>query len=106
MALPFLNGVTGKKRSQMMVVDLGGRTTKAVILERRGEVLALTSFALIDAPIYERRISSELLTEHLRAVTQALGSQTKVVTLASAWMTRWCDRWSCRRSRWMKCGWS
>jgi type IV pilus assembly protein PilM len=82
MALPFLNGVTGRKRTQMMVVDLGGRTTKAVVLERRGEVMALTRFAVIDAPIYEKKISTELLTEHLRAVTQALGSQTKAVTLA------------------------
>ena len=82
MALPFLNGLTGKKRSQMMVVDLGGRPTKAVVLERRGEVLALTRFALLDAPIYEKKISTELLAEHLRAVTQALGSQTKLVTLA------------------------
>jgi len=82
MALPFLNGATKKKRAQMMVVDLGGRTTKAVLLERRGDVLALTRFALLDAPIYEKRISSELLTEHLCTVSQALGSQTKLVTLA------------------------
>jgi type IV pilus assembly protein PilM len=82
MALPFLNGVTRKKRAQMMVVDLGGRTTKAILLERRGEVLALTRFALLDAPIYEKKISAELLSEHLRAVAQALGTQTKLVTLA------------------------
>jgi len=82
MALPFLNGVTRKKRAQMMVVDLGGRTTKAVLLERRGEVLALSRFVLLDAPIYEKKISVELLTEHLRAVAQALGSQTKLITLA------------------------
>jgi type IV pilus assembly protein PilM len=82
MALPFLNGVTKKKRAQMMVVDLGGRTTKAVLLEQRGDVLALTRFALVDAPIYEKKISTELLAEHLRTVTQALGSQTKLVTLA------------------------
>jgi type IV pilus assembly protein PilM len=82
MALPFLNGATRKKRTQMMVVDLGGRTTKAIVLERRGEVLALTRFALLDAPIYEKKISTEMLAEHLRAVAQALGSQTKAVTLA------------------------
>ena len=82
MALPFLNGATRKKRAQMMVVDLGGRTTKAVLLERRGEVLALTRFAFLDAPIFEKKISSEMLAEHLRAVAQALGSQTKLVTLA------------------------
>ena len=82
MALSFLNGVSRKKRAQMMVVDLGGRTTKAVLLERRGELLALTRFVLLDAPIYEKKISTELLAEHLRAVTQTLGSQTKLVTLA------------------------
>jgi type IV pilus assembly protein PilM len=82
MALPFLNGVTKKKRAQMMVVDLGGRTTKAILMERRGDVLALSRFAMLDAPIYEKKISVELLAEHLRAVAQALGSQTKVLTLA------------------------
>ena len=66
----------------MMVVDLGGRTTKAILMERRGEVLALTRFALLDAPIYEKKISIELLSEHLRAVAQTLGSQTKLLALA------------------------
>jgi len=82
MALPFLNGVSKKNRAQMMVIDLGGRTTKAVLLERRGELLVLNRFALLDAPIYEKKISTELLTEHLRAVVEALGSETKLVTLA------------------------
>ncbi len=65
-----------------MVVDLGSRTTKAVLLERRGEVLALTRFALLDTPIYEKKISTELLADHLRSVVQALGSDTKLLTLA------------------------
>jgi type IV pilus assembly protein PilM len=82
MALPFLNGASGKKRSQMMVVDLGGRTTKGILLERRGEILALTRFALLDTPIYEKKISTELLADHLRSVAQALGAETKLVTLA------------------------
>ncbi len=82
MALPFLNGVSGKKRAQMMVVDLGSRTTKAILLERRGELLALTRFALLDTPIYEKKISTELLADHLRSVAQALGSETKLLTLA------------------------
>ena len=65
-----------------MVVDLGARTTKAILLERRGELLALSRFALLDTPIYEKKISTELLADHLRAVAQALGSETKVLTLA------------------------
>jgi type IV pilus assembly protein PilM len=82
MALSFLNGLSRRKRAQMMVVDLGDRTTKAVLLERRGELLALTRYALLDTPIYERKISTELLTEHLQSVAEALGSGTKLVTLA------------------------
>ena len=38
MALSFLNGLSRKKRAQMMVVDLGDRTTKAVLLERKSVV--------------------------------------------------------------------
>jgi type IV pilus assembly protein PilM len=82
MALSFLNGLSRKKRTQMMVVDLGDRTTKAVLLERRGELLALTRYVLLDSPIYEKKISAELLTEHLQSVAKALESETKLVTLA------------------------
>jgi type IV pilus assembly protein PilM len=65
-----------------MVVDLGSRTTKGILLERRGELLALSRFALLDTPIYEKKISTELLADHLRSVVQALGSETKLLTLA------------------------
>ena len=82
MALPFLNGASRKRRDKMIVVDLGSRTTKAILLERRGEVLALTRYALLDAPIYEKKISVELLSDHLRSASEALGGATKAVTLA------------------------
>jgi len=80
--LPFLNGVSRKKRAQMIAVDLGSRTTKAVLLERRGEVMALTRYALVDAPIFEKKISPELLGDHLRSVADALGGTTKFITVA------------------------
>ncbi len=82
MALPFLSGRGKKKRSQMISVDLGTRTTKAVLLEQRGELWALTRYALIDAPIFEKKISAELLAEHLKAVVEALGTKVKFVTIA------------------------
>jgi type IV pilus assembly protein PilM len=82
MALPFLGGSSKKKRTQMMAVDLGNRTTKAVLLERRGEVLALTRYALLDAPIYDKKFSIDLLADHLRTVAEALGGGTKFTTLA------------------------
>jgi type IV pilus assembly protein PilM len=83
MALPFsfLNG-TRKRRSQMMAVDLGSRTTKAVLIERRGELLALTRYALLDAPTFEKKITPEMLAEHLHAVASALGNVTKSLTIA------------------------
>ena len=80
--LPFLNGASKKKRTQMISVDLGSRTTKAVLLEKRGEILALTRYALLDAPIFEKKISPEQLAEHLKAVAEALGNTTKFVTMA------------------------
>ncbi len=66
----------------MMAVDLGTRTTKAVMIERRGEVLALTRYAMMDAPIYDKKFSRELLSDHLRSVNEAMGGSAKYVTLA------------------------
>jgi type IV pilus assembly protein PilM len=80
--LPFLNGASRKKRAQMIAVDLGSRTTKAVLFERRGEILALTRYALLDAPIFDKKISPELLGDHLRTVAEALGNTTKFITVA------------------------
>jgi type IV pilus assembly protein PilM len=80
--LPFLNGASGKKRAQMIAVDLGGRTTKAASIERRGESLALTRYALLDAPMFEKKISPEQLGDHLKSVAEALGNPTKYVTVA------------------------
>ena len=82
MSLPFLDRAISGKRDQIMAVDLGNRTTKAVCLQRRGQGFALCGFALLDAPIYEKTLPPELLTEHLKAVTQALGAKCKTVTLA------------------------
>ncbi len=82
MALPFFNGLKSKKRSQIISVDLGSRTTKAVLLEQRGEVWALIRYVLLDAPIFDKKISPELLTEHLKAVVDALETDAKYLTLS------------------------
>src|SRR6266403_4900482 len=80
MALPFLNGVN--KRDQLISIDLGGRTTEAVHLQRKGDAFVLSRYALLDAPIYEKNLSADLLGEHLKNVCQALDARTKLVTLA------------------------
>lgn len=72
----------GRKRDQLVSIDLGGRTTKAVELRRNGQGLVLASYALLDAPIYEKSLSPELLAEHLKSVAHVLGAGTRSVVLA------------------------
>ncbi|MBU6411375.1 MAG: pilus assembly protein PilM [Verrucomicrobia bacterium] len=82
MTLPFLNGSFKKKRNQIMAVDLGSRTTKAVLVERRGDALALTRYAMVDAPISDKKIPTEAMIEHLRTVAGAVGGGSKAVALS------------------------
>jgi type IV pilus assembly protein PilM len=65
----------------MLVVDMGSRTTKSALFEQRGENLALTRYALLDAPIFEKKISPELLASHLREIVQKMDARPKSVTL-------------------------
>ena len=81
MGLPFFDSGARKKRDQMLAVDLGGRTTKAVNLHRRGQSFVLCGYALLDAPIFDKTLSADLLTEHLKAGGQALQAKTKYVTM-------------------------
>ena len=82
MALPFFESGPRKKRDHVVAIDLGGRTTKAVFLQRRDEDFVLSRYALLDAPIYEKSLSVELLTEHLKAVCQALDAKGKLTAIA------------------------
>lgn len=82
MALPFINNGS-KGLDQLVSVDLGGRTTKAVHMQRRGDGIALCGFTVLDAPLSDKSISVDLLAEHIKAVGQALGiSKAKPVSLA------------------------
>jgi type IV pilus assembly protein PilM len=81
MVLPFFDSRARKQHDRMLAVDLGGRTTKAVHVQRRGQGFALCRYALLDAPIFDKSLSVDLLTEHLKAVAQALEAKTKAVTL-------------------------
>ena len=83
MALPFTVSGAKKKRDQMIGIDLGSRTTKAVYLQRQGDALVLSRFAILDAPIFEKALSPELLGEHLKAVNQALDAKTRLASLTT-----------------------
>jgi type IV pilus assembly protein PilM len=81
MGLLFIE--TGKKkRDQVLAVDLGNRTTKAVHLQRRGQGYALCGYLLVDAPLFEKTLSAEMLSEHLKTVNQAFGGKARTVTLS------------------------
>ncbi len=81
MALPFLNSSSGK-RDLILAIDLGGRTTKAVQLQRRGDDFVLSRFMLLDAPIYEKTLSADLLTEHMKSICQTMETKARPITLA------------------------
>jgi len=82
MELPFLSRGQ-RKREHIVSIDLGGRTTKAVYLQRKGERFALVSYAILDAPISDKAISVDLLADHLKNVSNMLGnSKGRPVTLA------------------------
>jgi type IV pilus assembly protein PilM len=80
MALPFFESPS-RKREQIVAVDLGSRITKAVHVQRRAQSFVMSEYALVDAPIFEKTLSAELLTEHLKAVTHALHAKPKLVSL-------------------------
>jgi type IV pilus assembly protein PilM len=84
MALPFLRNQQ-KKRDQIVAIDLGSRTTKAVYLQRRGDGFQFLRYSIVDAPIYEKAFEPQILAEHLRTVVASIEPRTKMtkhVTLA------------------------
>src|SRR4051794_30874889 len=80
MALPFIkSGV--KQKERVLAVDLGSRTTKAVLVERKGTSLMLSSYALLDAPIFDKAMSSEMLADHFKNIIQIMDTKTRTVTM-------------------------
>lgn len=77
-----LINISRKKHDGLVSIDLGGRTTKAVEVQRKEDRWVLSRYALVDAPVYEKHLSAELLGEHLKNVTQALGSATKSTSIS------------------------
>jgi Tfp pilus assembly PilM family ATPase len=80
MGLPFMNS-RARKRDQIIAIDLGGRSTKAVSLQRKGERFLLTDFAVIEAAKQDKAPSPSQLGEHLKEVVRALDTRQRHVTL-------------------------
>jgi type IV pilus assembly protein PilM len=80
MVLPF-QSPQAKRRSQILAIDMGTRTTKAVHVQRKGSGYDLLQYVVQDAPVYEKGFSPELFSEHLKNISQALGAKIKQTLL-------------------------
>jgi len=81
MGLPFTNS-HARKRDQMIAIDLGGRSTKAVHLLRKGDRFVLTDYVIIDAASHEKPVAPDVLGEHLKEISRRLNTKTRHLTLA------------------------
>ncbi|MCX7872202.1 MAG: pilus assembly protein PilM [Verrucomicrobiae bacterium] len=81
MAFGLNNRTTKKRTGQIVGIDLGGRTTKAVLIQSKGEGYSFLNYTIQDAPIYEKNITADLLGEHLKSVLNKLSCKTRKVNL-------------------------
>lgn len=79
--LSTLLGAGAAKRTSVVSVDLGQRTTKAVYIQRKGEGLELLQYTLQDAPVSDKTPSPEVIGDHLKSVLDALGFKGRRVSL-------------------------
>src|SRR2546430_4149010 len=71
-----------QRRDEVVAIDFGYQITKAAHLKRSGSGFRLVKYVLIETPIYEKIPSGALLTDHFKAVINALGATQKHVVLA------------------------
>jgi len=81
MGLPFTNS-RARKRDQIIAIDLGGRSTKAVHLQRKGDRFVLTEYVIIDAASHEKPVAPDVLGEHLKEISRRLSTKSRHLTLA------------------------
>jgi type IV pilus assembly protein PilM len=79
--LSSLLGAGGTKRNNVVSIDLGQRTTKAVYVQRKGEGLELVHYVLKDSPASERTIPATALGDHLKAIVDALRYKGRRIAL-------------------------
>ena len=81
MGLPFTNS-RARKRDQIIAIDLGSRSTKAVHLQRKGDRFVLTEYVIIDAASHEKPVAPDVLGEHLKEISRRLSTKSRHLTLA------------------------
>jgi type IV pilus assembly protein PilM len=81
MTLPFFS-TRAQKRDEIIAIDLGGRHTKAVHLQNKGDRFNLVGYTIQDSPSDKSTYSVDVLSEHLKAVSRALGDGAKSVVIS------------------------
>jgi type IV pilus assembly protein PilM len=81
MPLPFFNA-RAKRRDEIVAVDLGGRHTKAVHVQSKGDQLRLVGYTIQDSPSEQSTFSADVMAEHLKSVSRALGDGSKTVVVS------------------------
>src|SRR3954471_4458431 len=70
-----------KMPSHVISVDLGQRSTKAVSVQKKGAGFELLHYVLLDSPPAEKGRGPDIIAEHLKSVTEALGIKNKPLVL-------------------------
>jgi len=81
MTLPFFS-TRAQKRDEVIAIDLGGRHTKAVHLQNKGDRFNMVGYTIQDSPSDNSTSSVDVLADHLKAVSRALGDKTKSVVIS------------------------
>jgi type IV pilus assembly protein PilM len=81
MALPFLSSKE-RRLDQVLAIDFGSSTTKAVHVQNKGGNSALLGYRVVDAPrTSDKGVASVSTGQQLKDVVQALGSRCRQVVL-------------------------
>lgn len=82
MGLPFISRQP-KRRDEIVAIDLGAYSTKAVHLRRSGDRFSLVNYAIVQPPNGEKSLFGQALVEHLKQVGAAVGAtRSRLVTVA------------------------
>ena len=73
--------LSASKRSSVVAIDLGQRTTKAVHLQRKGQALEIVQYALLETPAVDQAYTPEVIGDHLKTVVESIKYKGRKVSL-------------------------
>jgi len=70
-----------KAYGSIVGIDLGGRTTKAVLINRGKDGFIFSNYVIQDTPVFEKTPSAELIGDHLQSVVKKLDPKIKKINV-------------------------